>query len=167
MAIDKRFGVEYYSDTVGNGTHWFETADDRDVWLHTCNVDEFYLKEKKLAKFNLGDLVFLREDPSMRYCIEKANEEEDLYSANIDSIYPENRYEFYGSELVLQRSALMPLNDKLEVMILLDTVQDIDGNQYSGVVFEAGECYEFEGSGQFATPADVFTYLQGRFKDEC
>ncbi len=38
-----RYGVEYYGAVNGNGTNWFNSADERDTWLHNAGIDNFYL----------------------------------------------------------------------------------------------------------------------------
>ena len=37
------YGVEYYSETIGCGIEWFNTADERDIWLMYLDIDNFYL----------------------------------------------------------------------------------------------------------------------------
>ena len=42
-----KYGVEYYSDTRGNGVKWFSSQDERDIWLFgLSDNNQFYLITK-------------------------------------------------------------------------------------------------------------------------
>jgi DNA polymerase III epsilon subunit-like protein len=51
----KKYCVEYYSDVHGNGVKCFTSSEERDLWLHQCSIDTFYIRDRKMIDIDLDN----------------------------------------------------------------------------------------------------------------